>query len=114
MPASKINCFALARVLANLMQNAIEAVPAGSGKIDVSLHSNNGRIEFLVRDNGPGIDSGIIDRIFELRVTSKPKGMGFGLYISKKIVEASGGTITARNLKSGGAEFAINLEEFRT
>ncbi|MDD5262849.1 MAG: hybrid sensor histidine kinase/response regulator [Methylacidiphilales bacterium] len=106
------NHFAIARVLANLLKNAIEAVPAGSGLILLTAQTRGNRFYFTVSDNGKGILPHHLDLIFQPRFTTKAKGMGLGmgLYISKKIIEASGGEISVRSPGSmSGAEFIISL-----
>ena len=61
-------------------------------------------------DNGPGITAGQIDQIFTSGYTTKSDGKGLGLFISKKIIEAVGGTITARSPGiMSGADFIVAL-----
>jgi signal transduction histidine kinase len=67
------------------------------------------RVEILVRDGGPGLAPDSAGRIFEPFFTTKDKGMGIGLYLAKRIVEAHGGTIGARDPEGGGTEFRIEL-----
>jgi len=105
-----INRFALARVLANLFQNAIDAVPSGSGVIEIYTCDSERGADIIVRDNGPGIPPDLIGKVFEPRVTTKKKSMGLGLYISRQIVISCGGTITVRNIPGKGAEFTVSME----
>lgn len=106
----RINRYALARVLANLLQNAIEAVDSGKGIVEITTRQKKDIAEITVHDNGNGIPGSLIEKVFEPRVTTKQKSMGLGLYISKKIVQSNGGDIVARNIPGGGAEFTVSME----
>lgn len=100
------------RVINNLVKNAIEAASDSSNpkKVKVTLtEKDNSTIQLLIEDSGSGI-SGPIDRIFRAFRTSKVRGTGLGLLISKKIVEAHQGNITASNLSVlGGARMEVIL-----
>lgn len=98
------------QVLVNLVGNAIESI-AASGRRDglVSVLARRGkdrdRIEFAVRDNGPGVDAGIAGKLFEPLATTKAHGLGLGLAISAGIVEAHGGRMWLESAEPGAAEF---------
>ncbi len=107
----------LAQVLINLIENAKTFVPVNGGRIDIRLSKHPNHILLEVVDNGPGIPASKVDRIFERFYTDRPESQGFGqnsglgLSISRQIIEAHGGTITAKN-QSGrktGAVFSIAL-----
>ncbi len=102
----------LVQVFNNLIKNAKEAAPE-SGKIVLQVKSrlnDDGDVVIWVRDNGPGFENDVFDRIFEPYATTKKQGMGFGLEIVKRIVEAHGGTVSARNRSSGvGAEIQLKF-----
>ncbi|WP_048647203.1 sensor histidine kinase [Nitratireductor soli] len=111
----------LGQVITNLIENARSFVPEGTGRIVVALSRADRRVIITVEDNGPGIRVENIDRIFERFYTDRPAGeafgqnSGLGLSISRQIVEAHGGTLTAENIvgaKSGdikGARFIVAL-----
>lgn len=102
----------LVQVFNNLINNAKEATKDSSTLVlQISTHSNeNGNIVVWVIDNGPGFQSDVLDRIFEPYATTKKQGMGFGLEIVRRIVEAHGGTVTARNNPDGaGAQFCLEF-----
>jgi signal transduction histidine kinase len=99
------------RVVINLVGNALDAMGDVSGaQLDVASGENLGGTEvwLRVRDNGPGIAPDRIEKIFAPFHTSKANGTGLGLPISRKIVEAHGGTLEARN-GTRGAELVMTL-----
>lgn len=111
----------IGQVITNLIENARSFVPEDHGHIILSL-ARAGKFNILtVDDNGPGIRADNIDRIFERFYTDRPAGeafgqnSGLGLSISRQIVEAHGGTLTAENIpgtKPGeikGARFVVTL-----
>ncbi|MBZ9743050.1 sensor histidine kinase [Mesorhizobium sp. BH1-1-4] len=111
----------IGQVITNLIENARSFVPEDHGHISLSL-ARAGKFNILtVDDNGPGIRADNIERIFERFYTDRPAGeafgqnSGLGLSISRQIVEAHGGTLTAENIpgtKPGeikGARFVVTL-----
>ncbi len=106
------------QVLLNLMRNGIEAMEGAERKeLTVATaegkdKDENGRpmIEVSVADTGSGISEVIASRLFQPFVTTKPAGMGVGLSISKRIVEAHGGRIWAEPNPGGGTVFHFTLE----
>lgn len=100
----------LRQVMHNLFQNAIDAL-AGveTPRIFVTTSMGTGGVLLTVRDNGTGIAEGVMGRIFEPYVTTKPKGTGLGLAIVKKIVDEHHGRILVENVKPHGATVSIVL-----
>lgn len=103
------------QVLVNLMRNAMEALRKfgdGDRVITISSHrSDDQMVELAVSDNGPGIPAHILENMFSRFTTTKGNGggMGIGLSISKRIIEAHGGTLRAENRSEGGASFRFTL-----
>jgi two-component system sensor histidine kinase HydH len=95
----------LTRVLTNLLINASQATE-GAGRIWMSAVEAGGEVRIRVRDSGPGIPADIRHRIFEALFTTKAKGTGLGLALSKRILAAHGGTIELEPAASG-ATFLI-------
>ena len=105
----------IVQVLVNLLDNAYKH---GGEDADVFLevYSNDDSAIFEISDNGIGIDPTIINNVFDGFVTQKKNniidsnlGVGLGLTICKEIVTAHNGTITANNMKTGGAIFKVVL-----
>jgi two-component system NtrC family sensor kinase len=101
---------ALERCLLNLLANAIEAAPAGTGRVRVRLDSADEEARIEIEDNGPGVPAGDRARVFDLHFTTKGvRGSGFGLAIARSIVEGHGGTIALETPAGTGATFVIRL-----
>lgn len=97
------------QVLVNLMLNALDAMPRG-GNLDIDVCPPvNGHVDLRVRDTGPGISLEVMTRLFEPFVSSKETGMGLGLVVSQRIIEAHGGSLRASNHPEGGACFELRL-----
>jgi two-component system sensor kinase FixL len=99
------------QVLINLMRNAMEAM-RDSGRRELvvrTLPDGADHVVVEVADTGPGISDEIAARLFQPFVTSKASGMGIGLSISKRIVEAHRGEISARRNENGGTTFRFSL-----
>jgi nitrogen fixation/metabolism regulation signal transduction histidine kinase len=100
----------LRQVLHNLFQNALDALTGvDDPRILVTTSQGTGGVLLTVRDNGTGIAEGVMGRIFEPYVTTKPKGTGLGLAIVKKIVDEHHGRILVENVKPHGANVSIVL-----
>jgi nitrogen fixation/metabolism regulation signal transduction histidine kinase len=100
----------LRQVLHNLFQNAIDALTGvDAPRILVTTSKGTAGVLLTVRDNGTGIAEGVMGRIFEPYVTTKPKGTGLGLAIVKKIVDEHHGRILVENVKPHGANVSIVL-----
>jgi len=97
----------LRQVLINLVQNAAEAAPGGRVEVEVAAAPDHASL--VVRDTGPGLSREALERLFEPFFTNKERGTGLGLAVSKGIVQAHGGTITAANRPDGGAQFEVRL-----
>jgi signal transduction histidine kinase len=96
------------RVLLNLITNALQASTSG-GQITVSGVREGQWAILRVADDGPGISAEMRPLLFEPFRTSKARGIGLGLAVCKKIVEACGGTVIAGEAAGGGALFTVRL-----
>ena len=99
----------LQQVLLNLILNAGEAMARtdiARRRLTVTANPETGAdVHLSVRDFGTGIESSLIDRLFDPFVTTKADGLGLGLSISRTIIAAHGGRLWAENNHDGGATF---------
>ncbi|MGB9371120.1 MAG: PAS domain S-box protein, partial [Halobacteriota archaeon] len=96
------------RVLANLILNAVQAMPDG-GTVTVSASTDDGSVAISVHDTGIGIPDDAKDKLFKPLFTGKAKGTGLGLAVVKRIVEAHAGQITVESEVGKGSTFTVNL-----
>ena len=99
------------RTIINLIDNALDALPATGGEIRVSAVCDDREVHLHIADNGEGIPEENLERIFEPYFTSKEKGKGtgLGLYISKRIIENHRGTITVSSKVDAGTTFSLRF-----
>ena len=102
----------LVQVLVNLLRNAIDALaetPPARRRITIRSAGTAADVEVSVSDTGAGLPAEIIGTLFTPFVTTKPHGLGIGLAIAQRIVDAHGGTIGAHENPDGGATFTVTL-----
>ncbi len=132
VPAVMADKTQIEQVLINLVTNAMQAIPGGSGRIDMradcvmldpatvgtnaslialSAEHAGQTVRLMVRDNGPGMDAATVARIFEPFFTTKPvnEGTGLGLSVVHGIVESHGGAITVDSAPGAGTTFSVYL-----
>jgi signal transduction histidine kinase len=98
------------QVVLNLVLNALDAVPAGGTvRLQVDAAAGERRLALRVADTGCGLPGDLGEHIFEPFVSTKETGLGLGLSICKRILEAHGGAIEAANRPGGGAVFTVRL-----
>jgi signal transduction histidine kinase len=100
----------LRQVLLNVLMNAIDATPAnGAVAMTTMLDENHKSIIIQVDDSGTGLGQNDPAELFQPFVTTKARGTGLGLAVSKQIVEKLGGSLKLENLRQGGARCSIEL-----
>lgn len=99
------NEHSLRRVFQNLLLNACQASKESIGVSIDTCDAGDGQLKIVVRDNGPGISSAIMERLFEPFATDKKEGTGLGLAVVRRIVDQHGGSVSVAN--NPGAEFTI-------
>jgi signal transduction histidine kinase len=96
----------IAQVFSNLIENAFQAMGEG-GTLRVATRADNDTVAVSFTDDGCGIPQDNLDKIFDPLFTTKTKGIGLGLVITKNLVEANGGTITVESDGTSGSTFTL-------
>jgi signal transduction histidine kinase len=105
-PTIKIDVDRMKRAFINLTKNAVDAMPDG-GKLTITSEKANGKVKIAFADTGMGISEENLKKLFGPLFTTKAKGMGLGLAICKRVVEAHGGTISVESVVGKGTVFTI-------
>jgi signal transduction histidine kinase len=109
--AAELDHDRIIQVLANLLTNAIKFTAVG-GRIRVRCHADTGEVRLSVSDDGVGIPETMLEAVFERFWQvgrNDRRGLGLGLYISRCIVEAHGGTIHVESTLGAGSTFHVHL-----
>jgi PAS domain S-box-containing protein len=107
-PKIKVDIEKLNRVFVNIIKNAFDAMPNG-GKLTIGSRRTNGDVEFVFSDTGIGMTEDQMRRIWTPFFTTKAKGLGLGLSICKRIIEAHRGHISVESTCDEGTTFMIAL-----
>jgi len=106
----RVNGVQIQQVVLNIVRNAVEAmVEVDRRELQIATRALPEVVEISVADTGPGIAAELADRLFQPFVTTKESGMGLGLSISREIVQAHDGELSAAPRPSGGTVFRIVL-----
>ncbi|MFV2100530.1 sensor histidine kinase [Micromonospora sp. LOL_024] len=103
----------VSQIVGNLLDNALEHTPV-NGRIDVVVGAGQAAVTVDVRDTGSGMDAADLDRVFDRLWRADPSrsshtGYGLGLPLARGLAHAHGGTLTAVNQSTGGAQFTLTL-----
>lgn len=108
LPPITIDAERIKRVFVNIIKNAVEAMPEG-GKLTLKSEKVNDRIRIEISDNGEDISEENQKKLFQPLFTTKESGIGFGLAICKRIVEAHKGKISVKSAINAGTTFTVDL-----
>ncbi len=109
MPSVMADPEQLSQIFRNLILNAVQAMPEGGDLTIKSKLDRSKRAEISFTDTGKGIPEEIIGKLFEPLFTTKAKGIGLGLAVTKTLVEAHGGTVEAKSEAGKGSTFTVKL-----
>jgi signal transduction histidine kinase len=98
----------IGQVLGNLISNAYQAMPEG-GQLTLAAQVVAEWVKLSVTDTGVGMSPETMAKIFEPLFTTRAKGIGLGLAVSKNLIEVNGGTIEVKSVEGQGAVFTIIL-----
>lgn len=107
----EVDRIAMEQVMINLVNNACDAMantPASLRRLSIQVRENDERVRIVVEDSGCGLPDPP-EQVFQTFFTTKPDGLGLGLAISRSIVEAHGGVMSAERRDRPGARFVIDL-----
>jgi two-component system NtrC family sensor kinase len=108
LPVVDIDVQQIKQVFINILINAAEAM-IGGGSLKIKVFSKNNKIIIQIADTGSGIESSHLEKLFEPFFSTKVKGVGLGLAISKEIIENHNGTIDVESKLGKGTMFTITL-----
>ena len=97
------------QILINLFMNATQAMDNQPGVLSVRARNGNSRVHIDVRDTGPGVPAELTEKIFEPLYTTKARGIGLGLSVSRSLAVANLGALSVMNHPGGGAVFTLEL-----
>jgi signal transduction histidine kinase len=109
-PTLRVDVDKIIRTFVNLISNAIDASPDG-GSLKIETKASEEGVDFVFTDVGSGMTDEVLAKIFSALYTTKAKGMGLGLSISRRIVEAHGGRISVVSAPGRGTTFTITLPQ---
>ena len=107
-PKITIDTEKMKRVFVNIVKNAFDAMQ-DNGKLAISSRERSGNVEVKFTDNGTGMTDEVLKELWSPLFTTKARGMGFGLPICKRVVEAHGGNISVKSSVGKGTTFTVNL-----
>ena len=114
LPTVHVDPDQVGQIMVNLLTNATQAMDNQPGVLSIRARDGNGRIHIDVRDTGPGVPPDLVEKIFEPLYTTKARGIGLGLSVSRSLATANRGTLTVMNHPGGGAVFTLALPTSET
>lgn len=111
LPSVRGDALMMAQVLRTLVSNAVEALGARGGRIEVSGRKDAGQRTVLleVRDSGPGLSPDQLARVGQPFYTTKPRGLGVGLAMARRVVERAGGRLEIASQPGAGTTVRLHL-----
>ena len=107
-PEMRVDLIKMTRAFTNLIKNAFDAMPSG-GSLTIKSRKLDEYVEFTLADTGVGMSKETLEKMWTPLYTTKAKGMGFGLPITKRFIEAHGGSISVTSILNKGTTFKITI-----
>lgn len=108
IPDVLVDAVQMGQMVFNLLTNAVQAID-GAGTVTIRARANGDSVEYEVADTGPGIPAEHLEKIFEPLFTTKARGIGLGLAVSRTLARANDGDLTVATAPRGGAAFLLTL-----
>lgn len=107
-PPMKLDVEKMRRVFLNLTLNAVDAMPKG-GTLTIASARSDDNVHITFKDTGEGMTTETLAKLWSPLYTTRAKGMGFGMAIAKRLVEAHGGSISVETKVGKGSTFTVTL-----
>jgi signal transduction histidine kinase len=114
LPELLVDPIQIGQILFNVFTNAIQAMEGMQGALTIRARSAGDRVRLEIADTGPGIPAGDRERVFEPLFTTKARGIGLGLSISRSLARANSGDLSVSPATGKGAVFVLELPIART
>jgi signal transduction histidine kinase len=108
MPAVSVDAVQIGQILFNLLVNAVQVLEGRGGTVTIGATTSDTHVAVHVQDDGPGVPADLRTKIFEPLFTTKARGIGLGLAVSKSLAESNGGALTLDD-GAAGARFTLTL-----
>lgn len=109
LPRVHIDAVQVGQIVFNLLINALQAMEGRGGRVSLRATAVDGHVALDVEDDGPGVPRALRDKIFEPLFTTKARGIGLGLAVSRSLAEANGGRLRMSEGSRGGALFTLTM-----
>jgi signal transduction histidine kinase len=109
LPQPYIDPVQVGQVVLNLLVNAAQAMEHAEGAVTIRACAVDHRVELSVIDAGPGVPTALHEKIFEALYTTKARGIGLGLAVSRSLAEANGGELRVASAPGKGAAFTLTM-----
>jgi len=110
LPPAEVDSVHIGQIVFNLLTNAVQAMDEDGGDLRIAARSSgDGGIELRISDSGPGVPADLADRIFEPLFTTKARGIGLGLAVSRALAQANNSRIAVANEAGRGATFVVTM-----
>jgi signal transduction histidine kinase len=109
LPPVRADAGQVGQILRNLVTNAAQAMEERGGRLTIRANAGDGGVIVEVADTGPGIPSQLLHKVFEPLFTTKARGIGLGLAVSRSLARANDGDLTVMSTQGAGATFILVL-----